>query len=225
VIYEPACALHVHGKIKFWVCLPGVFGEPLPPLRLALKTCASKSPTLVRRETRRGWRSRRRTHRFSQKKSKTVANTVACQARIGTRAAIGTCATVARPRPTSKVAVSHRKCVFRRRRRSHVRYARVVEWRVLIGWRVSEERCGESNSQRLLSNRSRARKRRRICCLDEELGALRVHFQITFLVCFPGVFGAPLTPACLARLGARAAVRTCATVARPHLTSKANVSH
>mmetsp|Transcript_11869 Transcript_11869/g.50835 ORF Transcript_11869/g.50835 Transcript_11869/m.50835 type:complete len:229 (-) Transcript_11869:4558-5244(-) len=50
-------------------------------------------------------------------------------------------------------------------------------------------------------------------------------FKTIFLVCFPGVFGAPLTPACLARLGTRAAVRTCATVVRPHLTSKANVSH
>jgi hypothetical protein len=34
--------------------------------------------------------------------------------------------------------------------------------------------------------------------IHEELGALRVHGQITFLVCFPGVFGAPLTPACFA---------------------------
>ena len=31
----------------------------------------------------------------------------------------------------------------------------------------------------------------------------------------PLVFGAQLTPACLARLGARAAFRMCATVARP----------
>ena len=36
-----------------------------------------------------------------------------------------------------------------------------------------------------------------------------------FWVVSQGVFGAQLTPACLARLGARAAFRMCATVARP----------
>ena len=40
----------------------------------------------------------------------------------------------------------------------------------------------------------------------------------SFFGLFPSVFGAPLiTPACLARLGARAAIRTCATVARQRL--------
>jgi len=41
-----------------------------------------------------------------------------------------------------------------------------------------------------------------------------------FLVCFTGFFGAPLTPAGLARLGARAAIRACATVARSRSMSE-----
>jgi hypothetical protein len=46
-------------------------------------------------------------------------------------------------------------------------YARVVEWRVLIGWRVSEERFGEGRVViTLVSNRSRARKSSRICIID-----------------------------------------------------------
>ena len=66
--------------------------------------------------------------------------TLACLARLGARAAARTRATVARPRLMSEIAFSPWKCVFRSR---HVLHACVMEWIVLIGWRVSEERCGE----------------------------------------------------------------------------------
>jgi len=48
-----------------------------------------------------------------------------------------------------------------------------------------------------------------------EINCSVVGVKSFFWVVSQGVFGAQLTPACLARLGARAAFRMCATVARP----------
>ena len=86
--------------------------------------------------------------------------TAACWARLGAHAAIRTCARVAIQRLRCEVAVPPLKCVLRSRRRSFG--AANAEKRC-----ADVERCGESSSQRLLANRSRARKRRAICSQEE----------------------------------------------------------
>ena len=108
--------------------------------------------------------------------------TAACWARLGAHAAIRTRARVAIQRLRCEVAVPPLKCVLRSRRRSFG--AANAEKRCGEGI-FAEERCGESNSQRLVSNRSRARKSCKICSI-EFCGAacqLSIDFGIQFEAC------------------------------------------
>ena len=132
---------------------------------VALKTRASKSPSLVWRVTPCGWRSRRRTP-FQSEKSRKRSPSPPLVGRGSARAR------------RFERAQRLRDLVRRLKLPSRIEnacfeggVARTCDTRAL--WNGAFLLAGEflrsaveSNSQRLLSNRSRARKRRRICCLD-----------------------------------------------------------